>query len=257
MIQANQNQTKSDYKKVLYTGIAKVKVAAINPSLEELKALGINFKTEPTYVGQDRCKVCVWTHNETMGYVQNTFWINVPTAFSTGSWQFIDKYGKSQIRQKAEDLNPTFESGGKTFMSIDVASARKAFGGEVNLTEFVKNWADVQKDRASGEAGQCRLDTMDKIVRGDVAELKSIAKACKDYEVFINFGVRDNQYQDFYPKAFARGWAKEPTAILNAMKKETSLKSYFGEFPYSFQEFIGTGATVGASTAAAVDDLPF
>lgn len=254
MIQANQNQTKGDFKKVLYTGIGKIKVAAINPSLEELKAIGVNFKTEPVYVGQDRCKVVVWTHNEQMGYVQNTFWINVPTPFSTGSWQFIDKYGKNQIRQRAEDLNPTYESNGQTFTSIDVASARKAYGGEINLTEFVKNWADVQKDRATGEAGQCRLDTMDKIVRGDVTELKSILGVCKDHEVFINFGVREGQYQDFYPKAFARGWSKEPTAILNAMKKETSLKSYFGEYPYSFQEYIGAGATVAATTSG---DLPF
>ena len=248
-------QSEGSFEKKLYTGIAKVKVIAINPTLKELNALGINFKTEMVYPGEGRCKVVIWTENSVMGKVPNTFWINNPAKSASGKDQYIDKYGKSQWVEKKEDLKPTYEVNGQTFTSIDIASARIAYGGEVDLINFILNWADVQKDKITKEPGECRLETMSKIVKGDVTELVQLFSSVSNNSVWVGFTVRDGQYQSFYSRTFDRGWAKEPKNIIKALDKETNHKDYPGVSPYSFQEYVGTGATVAQRTTA--ESLPF
>ena len=52
----------------LYSGIANFNVIAVNPTMAELHALGINVKTEPNYALStsfgDRTKVTFWVKNE-------------------------------------------------------------------------------------------------------------------------------------------------------------------------------------------------
>ena len=51
----------------LFTGIAPVRVIAVNPTLGELASVGVNLKNEPTYdidMGDKTGKLCFWIHND-------------------------------------------------------------------------------------------------------------------------------------------------------------------------------------------------
>lgn len=258
-IKANQEQSTGNYEKKLWQGNALVKVIAVNPTLAELNKLGVGIKTEPNYKNDNFGKVTFWVENATTGKFPISFLINTPKESTTGKYQYIDKYGKTQWVADVKDLTATYEYGGTTYPSMDIASARKAYGGEADLIQFIANWADVQKDRVTKAPAECRLDTMEKIVKSDVSELKSLFSSLPvEREVWVCLGVRDGQYQDFYSRAFARGWAKEPTQITKVLDKETTTKAHFGSTPYSLQEFNGNGATVGNRVAATSDSsLPF
>ena len=51
-----------------YSGLASFKVVAVNPTLEELHAIGVNFKTEPNYEislgGVEYNKITFWIQND-------------------------------------------------------------------------------------------------------------------------------------------------------------------------------------------------
>ena len=256
-VKVNQEQS-SSFEKKLWQGNALVNVIAVNPTMSELHGLGIMVKQEPNYKNDNFGKITLWVENITTGHFPISFLVNAPKESSTGKFQYIDKYGKTQWAKTPADLTATFMHDGKTFPNMDLASARKAYGGEADLVSFIANWADVQKDRETKLPSECSLDTMDKLIKSDVGEIKELFKSLPiERKVWVCLGVKDNQYQDFYTRAFDRGWAKDAKNIVRAMGKEESFKSEFGLFPYSLQEFNGNGATVGNRVAATSDTLPF
>jgi len=75
---------------------------------------------------------------------------------------------------------------------------RKAYSGEDVLLNFIKAWGNVSSN------GDCYLETIDKIVKGDVTELKKLVEALQDNRVRILLGVKDGKYQQTYTKHFGR-----------------------------------------------------
>ena len=75
---------------------------------------------------------------------------------------------------------------------------RKAYVGEDTLINFIKAWANVSN------GGDCYLETIDKIVNGDVSELKQLIGALTENKVRLLMGVKDEKYQTIYTKHFGR-----------------------------------------------------
>ena len=75
---------------------------------------------------------------------------------------------------------------------------RKTYSGEDTLIDFIKAWANIPN------GGECSLDTIDDIFKGDVKELVQLIATLKDNKVRCLLGVKDGKYQQVYTKCFGR-----------------------------------------------------
>jgi hypothetical protein len=197
----------------LYVGIAPMQVVAINPSLAELNAIGINAQVEPQYtdvsIGGD-------TYNKL------TFWIKcLEPAFTTrfdvlvkpefrlaksGKKQWCNSVGQFAFADgKASEAYEWFKSDGE----------RQAYVGEETLMSFIKAYANV----ANGD--ECAFETIDRIMAGDVAEIKQLVNALSDNRVRLLLGVKDGKYQQVYTKHFGR---------LKPFRKDLFVKELNGDY---------------------------
>ena len=185
----------------LYVGIAPVSVVAVNPTQAELSVLGVNFKEEPSYTvsfpGQD---------GEVQDYIKATFWVkHTEPDFLTR----VEVLLQSKIRvSKAGDKSMWTNNRGQISWSDTDPSAkydwyngegvRKAYVGEDTLLSFIKAWANV------GSGDDCYLESIDDIVKGDMAELQQLVEGLSDNQVRVLLGVKDEKYQQVYTKHFGR-----------------------------------------------------
>lgn len=197
----------------LYVGIAPMQVVAINPSLAELNAIGINAQVEPQYtdvsIGGD-------TYNKL------TFWIKcLEPAFTTrfdvlvkpefrlaksGKKQWCNSVGQFAFADgKASEAYEWFKSDGE----------RQAYVGEETLMSFIKAYANV----ANGD--ECAFETIDRIMAGDVAEVKQLVNALSENRVRLLLGVKDGKYQQVYTKHFGR---------LKPFRKDLFVKELNGDY---------------------------
>lgn len=197
----------------LYVGIAPMQVVAINPSLAELNSIGINAQVEPQYtdvsIGGD-------TYNKL------TFWIKcLEPAFTTrfdvlvkpefrlaksGKQQWCNSVGQFAFADgKASEAYEWFKSDGE----------RQAYVGEETLMSFIKAYANV----ANGD--ECAFETIDRIMAGDVAEIKQLVNALSENRVRLLLGVKDGKYQQVYTKHFGR---------LKPFRKDLFVKELNGDY---------------------------
>ena len=64
--------------------------------------------------------------------------------------------------------------------------------------DFIKAYANV----ANGD--ECAFETIDRIMAGDVTEIKQLVNALSDNRVRVLLGVKDGRYQQVYTKHFGR-----------------------------------------------------
>jgi hypothetical protein len=180
----------------LYVGIAPMQIMAVNPSQSELSDLGINLRAEPQYtdvsIGGD-------TYNKI------TFWLKcIEPAFTTR----FDILVKPEHRVAKSGKNLWCNSVGQfVFADQDPSElydwyksdgVRKAYVGEDMLMDFIKAYANV----ANGD--DCTFDTIDKIMAGDVTEIRQLVNALSENRVRVLLGVKDGKYQQVYTKHFGR-----------------------------------------------------
>ena len=197
----------------LYVGIAPMQVVAINPSLAELNAIGINAQVEPQYtdvsIGGD-------TYNKL------TFWIKcLEPAFTTR----FDVLVKPEFRLAKSGKKQWCNSVGQFAFADDKASEayewfksdgeRQAYVGEETLMSFIKAYANV----ANGD--ECAFETIDRIMAGDVAEIKQLVNALSENRVRLLLGVKDGKYQQVYTKHFGR---------LKPFRKDLFVKELNGDY---------------------------
>lgn len=201
----------------LWTGIAAMKVVAINPTMDEMKAMGMNPQKEPEYkstndAGKTKLRIDFYLAN-TINKIRAkaSIWMEAQERKSQGgASQFINAKGQVAFPKK-----------GETSISYDWFSQegiRPAYIGEETLISFIKAWANVDS------ASNCSFDTIAKIVEGDLTEIVALWKTIPNNEVRVLLGVKDGKYQDVYTKYFARftqvsfeGW-------------KNTLEGQYGEF---------------------------
>jgi hypothetical protein len=179
----------------LFTGIFNFKVIAINPTLEELQGIGIPAKKAPEYsvTIQEEVynKIVFWCHNPEKD-IKVKFEVlmqpNVRTSKDGSKFMFANNIG--QITWSSDV--PAYD------WWKNPEQTRKAYIGEDTLINFTKAWANV----ANG--GEVSFDTIDKIVHGDVKELREYVKILADNQLRLLIGVKDGKYQVVYNKHFGR-----------------------------------------------------
>ena len=174
-----------------YSGLTNVNVIAINPTMAELHAIDIKVKSEPNYqvaIGDENYfKLTFWLNNSDGNFKLEILMQNKPKISQTGKHQWINNIGQS-----------TWSNESPTYDWWKPEGSRHAFGGEETLINFVKAWANV----ASGD--EVAFDTIDKIVNGDIGEIKALIDVLTANEVRVLIGVKDDKYQQVYTKYFGR-----------------------------------------------------
>ena len=198
----------------LFTGVAPVRVIAVNPTLGELASVGVNLKNEPTYdidMGDKTGKLCFWIHNDQHGF-STRFDVLVGNKHraesSTGKFQITNKYGQVTWATDPNSAPDWFKKDG----------VRRMYPGEETLINFVKAWANIPND------GECSFDTIDDIMNMKVEELKSLVTALKDNKLRVMLGVKDGKYQSVYTRHFGRLKPQRDQLFVKAMNSD------YGEF---------------------------
>ena len=175
----------------LYSGLGNFKVIAVNPTMAELHELGIMVKQDPNYFvelnGAEYFKLTFWIKNDDLTTRFDILMNGSELVSQTGKNQWINAIGQS-----------TWSDGEPEYDWFKKEGLRKALTGEETLINFVKQWANV----ANGD--EAYFDSIAKIVKGDVAEVKALVKLLENNEVRLLIGVKDGKYQTVYTKVFGR-----------------------------------------------------
>ena len=172
------NSSTEETQKVfnLYTGVGKIKVLAINPSLTTLAGLGFNFQNEPEYLttdenGVQKLKLQFFIQNpdkEDLKTNITLFLENKDRVNQAGDkYEIINNLGQSTWADSIETAtNRTNAKGEKWFSDKGVRIAKV---GEVALTNFLSNWCNI----TSGN--DVYLDDINSLIaKGNVKELRDI-----------------------------------------------------------------------------------
>lgn len=252
-VQNNTSDTQVVAVPKFYQGIGNFKVLAVNPTKEQFeKVAGIELNNEPEYVNinlGDR------TMNKVVFLVKN-FDLDILTRVEflisdehrvsqNGKTQFINAQGSTAWDEDLESLknNPKMSW-------FDSSTARPAYEGEELLINFIKAWANVKPgDEAS-------LDTIDKVVLGDVKELRNLQQALKGNEVRLLLGVDDKgdkQYQKVYNKFFGRPYAKDSGFLRKLNEDYGEFKAIYDVNDFTLKEYDPSVGPAQNSTMSETD----
>lgn len=240
----------------LYTGLGDVNVVTVNPTLAELQELGLNYKEEPVYTtvveGVTKTRVDIWVLHPVVGLQKVAFFVaDDSKASSSGNYLYINDYGTSSWAASPEALvekNTWFRKEG----------LRLAKSGEPELVDFIKNLLSVGKDSVA------KIDNIDKIIKGDVSELKDVFERFKDRKVQVLFVVKQGSdgewYQNIYTRYFSRSGNKSVTYWAKHITGTTSKPIYQESFilqEFDTLKYSSPTPSAGASGSGESDDLPW
>jgi hypothetical protein len=97
------------------------------------------------------------------------------------------------------------------------------------LINFTKAWANV----ANGD--EVYFDSIAKIVKGDVTEVKALVKLLESNEVRLLIGVKDGKYQTVYTKVFGRVKPQRDDVFVKNLNDE------YGAFNAEFDSTLAWG----------------
>ena len=159
----------------VYIGLAKMDVVAINPTLEELRALGVNAQNDPNYLGttddgKAQLRLDIWLKHENPDIlVPIKFFIQDKLSTSqAGLKEYMNKFGYSSYGDSIEDIKS------KVPDWFDTDTLRQAYVGESRLISFIRNWICVPRN------GEATIDDWNKLFQGDVSELRSYVGTTPD-----------------------------------------------------------------------------
>ena len=175
----------------LFSGLGNFQVIAVNPTLAELHELGIMVKQDPNYFvefsGEEYFKLTFWIKNDDLTTRFEILMNSKERVSQSGKNQWINSIGQA-----------TWSDGEPTYEWFKKDGLRKALTGEETLINFTKAWANV----ANGD--EVSFDSIAKIVKGDVSEVKALVKLLENNQVRLLIGVKDGKYQTVYTKVFGR-----------------------------------------------------
>ena len=220
-----------------YSGISNFSVMAVNPTLAELHTMDIKVKQEPNYFleinGEDYFKVSFWVKNEDLITRLEILMQNKSKLSKTGKNLWLNAIGQSTWSEETPDYDWWQQP----------ETSRKSFGGEETLINFIKAWANV----APGD--NVYFETIDKIVQGDVTELKELVKALSANQVRLLVGIKDGKYQQVYTKIFGRIKPQRDDLFTK------SLNDDYGTFNADFHTDFHWGPYVSTATLVTPDTI--
>lgn len=234
-----------EFKKArkLYTGRARVKVIAVNPTAEEisqLRDIPLDRLKEPEY--EDRIVFYLQGVDEDfiapVSFFPSEEEVN-PS--KTGKINYINDKCQTAWLTNLEDVDelPWFDRQG----------ARPSRKGEAELYQFFINWLGVNT-----ENGSFKLP-FEEFVTGDISSIKTAIETFKDdkTDMVVLLGVSQNKYQEVYNREFARGFRKDFSKI--SWDREYTLD--FAEYIPKVQPDALESDSLDSNTKRTEDDLPF
>lgn len=234
-IKANKGNEVVTNEVKLYTGVAKVRVVAVNPDMAAMQEMGMkNVKDEPQYVsstdeGHNKVRLDFYLQSDKPAIkAKLSFWLeDVETITKAGDKkQFINHIAQSTYATSEAALYDWF----------DTTDVRVAKRGEADLHEFLRAWANVK----SGE--ECKIDVAP-FFESDFSELQSLVGMLSVNEIQVLLGVRvadnGNTYQDVYNRHFERSYTKSTKGWIKKLSDtySTYKNDYQGEL--TLQEYAG------------------
>lgn len=224
----------------LYSGLSNFNVIAVNPTLDELHELGIMLKSEPNYYvefsGKEYFKLTFWIKNEDLTTRFEILMNAEPRVSQSGKHQWLNNAGQS-----------TWSNDAPTYDWWKTEGSRHAFTGEETLINFAKAWANV----ANGD--DVYFESIGKIVKGDTAEVKALAKVLAGNQIRLLIGVKDGKYQSVYTKVFGRIKPERDDLFVKNLNDE------YGTFNAEFDTTLAWGPfspQLSLVTPDAEDDSP-
>lgn len=255
-----------------YIGVAPVSVLAVNPKAAELaKIYNREITEEPNYMGvmenTTQARIDFIVKNEELDFITKvSFFVRKCYRFNKemSKCQVIDKYGRTcwvTKEQCAKHEIPMYSNGPA---NID-KDYRPLYQGEEELTNFIKNWANVPNVMTYKEGTwvmvsdptqcECAID-VEKIFKGDFSELQAVAKAIPDHKVKVLFGVKTSedgkQYQAFYTQMTM----KNGTTNYSKLEKDLNERKAAGAYPTTtfeicpVKEYVVEATNLSAPTPA-------
>ena len=207
----------------LYSGLGNFKVIAVNPTMAELHDLGIMVKQDPNYFvdlnGTEYFKLTFWIKNADLTTRFDILMNGTERVSQTGKNQWLNAIGQS-----------TWSDGEPEYDWFKKEGLRKALTGEETLINFVKQWANV----ANGD--EAYFESIAKIVKGDITEVKALVKLLENNEVRLLVGVKDGKYQTVYTKVFGRVRPQRDDLFVK------NLNDDYGAFNAEFDTTLAWGA---------------
>ena len=189
-----------------WTGLCNMTVKAVNPTMEQMKALSMNPQKEPEYnvefedktTGEKRksYRLDIYLHNaEKKINAKIAFFLEDKIRYNRdgSKVEWINKFGTSAWSNN-ETTPPQYDW-------FNTEGARPALVGESNLTEFLSNWANTSNE------DPCCLDDPSALAKGNINEIRAIHNIIPNNEIQVLLVV-DGQYQAVYNGKFDRPYRK-------------------------------------------------
>lgn len=216
-----------EYKK--YVGFVEAEIMpVVNPTLEQLKSLGIHFEQEPEYVKEvedkDKEGEVVWSGKQLTvslyfkskeGIFNTKFFLKDRVRMNRDKTktQYINAEGNSSFAESEEDLQAWFTKGG---------SIRKAMDGEADLMEFFRTLLN-KADRNAGF--EVSIDNWKKLMSGNVKEILDIINDESVGTVLLPLVVRvtddGKEYQQIFNKSIVPGYMIKNLRLMTNQGKDS------------------------------------
>lgn len=261
-VKANDSNKQVVSSGAKFTGLANMIVVSINPTMEELKARGLNPQKEQEYVTDEfveekngvpsysykknRLNITLF-HPEKKFYAPLTIWLEgrVRWNLKHDKVEWINKFGNTAWSPDTS-TPPQYD-----WFSLE--GVRPAIGNEGVLTNFIKSWANCDVE------DQAVLDDPMALAKGDYKEIKQLHKDISKNLVKVLNGIKKvekdgktNYYQTVYTGHFDRANRSDLTAWKKALEGEYSKFDADYQNDLLLREYTG-GTTINGDSPTNLD----
>ena len=194
----------------IITGVVNFNVLAVNPTLEQLKEIGVNFNKEPEYqsvsdAGNKKVRIDFWMKPsiQGVGLIKHSYFLeDVVKKSQSGKTQYINSKCESSYADSIDTL-PDW---------MDKKGIRPCKNGEDLLMLFLKKFANVST---------LEFDNFDALFNNNVSEIRDLIKVKKSNQIQLLCGEKGG-YQAIYSKYCMPGSNTKMTYWEKHLEKEAA-----------------------------------
>ena len=237
-----ETRTGGTSSKKLFTGIAPIKIVAVNPTREQIAAfydVDVEKVKEPNYFTEDSTRIDFWynNHDSLITPLLGKFALFVNKQVRTsqaGKTQYIDAHSKTCWADSLGDLSER-NSKLADYNKLKLDKVREALRGEEDLYALLRSYGNIDTNNSL-----LMLDDINNIIKGNVKELRDFFDFFnkKDGGVKVLMGVKDGQYQDVWNSMFLTLTGKMSDYLKNKIiDANYGYKHYYGD-SFTLKEFV-------------------
>ncbi len=236
-----------------YYGIAPVKILAINPTMEELNALGFNVTEPVNYIsktddGTDQIRIdfIIETIADKCDGISTKMHLpfilrkKAVKGANSGKYQIMDIYGRTAWATEEDIKNKVIPQYANGPANIS-AGYTMLCEGEENLTNFIRTYLgipNVTKFINGAPAGMIdtpadaegKLDHVKEYFTGNISELKEIIKLAPNNWIKVLVGIRttpeNKQYQTVFTRGFVPGGSNNYNRLSKTLQENLAMGRY-------------------------------